>query len=180
MACNGDPKCPWPDLPWEASNGKTLGVCDDSMLRQCDVAWPSSTVSLTAGAPAVAMPWVVTNVGFTEIQPIALKWSNVPEDGLDRQEFDRLVGMSAFRYANTNYVPQSETVAIIQPVSHFGPYCAKSLRITEIGRIIAGSNAPVATMNLIATGFAGTVLSTGTIFARSIRGAMGGDYRPTP
>lgn len=179
--CGGhDAKCPWPDLPWKSSGGKTLGVCDDSMLRQCDVAWPSTTVSLAAGAPQVNMNWVVDDVGFTELQPVALKFSTVPEDGLDREEFDRLVGMSALRYTNTNFLPQTETTLVIQPISHFGPYCTKALRITELGMIKAGANAPVAVMDLIATGFAGTALTTGTLFGRSIRGSMGGDYRPEP
>ena len=178
MPCHDpDAKCPWPDLPWESAGGKTIGICDDSMLRQCDVAWPSETVDLDAATPQIVMPWTVVNVGFTQLQPIGLKFTVTPEDGTDRFEFDRLVGFSAFDYENTNYVPQNTTVGlIIQPIALFGPYCNRALRITEIGMIQAGANAPVATVDLISVTFAGTARVTGTIFGRSIRGGMHG-YR---
>ena len=181
MPCHGgDAKCPWPDLPWQASGGKTIGICDDSMLRQCDVAWPSDTVDLSIATPQAPMTWTVTNVGFTELQPIGLKFTVVPEDGLDREEFDRVVGFSALNYENTNFVPQNTTGTITQPLALFGPYCNRALRITELGRIQAGANAPVATVDLISTAFAGTARVIGTIFGRSIRGGMRDGYSSTP
>lgn len=177
MACGSeyDHDCPLPKVPWLAEGTKLVGPCDDSMLRQCDVAWPSNTGVLTAAAPAAVLTWAITPVGFTRLYPVAMKLSVTSDNGATPMELDRLWGFSGVNYVQTNYVAAA---GVVVPASIFGPYCARSLRLTELGEIVAGANPVTLNANLLAATFAGQLNITGIIFGRSIRGGM--RFSPTP
>lgn len=177
MGCSSshDADCPFPPVPWEKSGTGLLGLCTESMLQQCDVIWPSDVGALTSGAPTDTLNWTVTDVGFSELQPIGLKISVVADDGADSNEIDRLAGFSSIDFQNNNFVPQKGTVT---PFSMIAPYCNRALRITELGIIKAGANPVAMDINLLALAYAGTLRVVGTIYARSIRGGNATGYRP--